>query len=74
MNNIQFDQELFKQTTPREREIISGLAEGLRLREVARRLGIALNTAEVHRHNILRKTGLKTTAAVVAASIRGGII
>jgi DNA-binding CsgD family transcriptional regulator len=74
MNNIQFDQELFNQTTPREREIIADMAADMRLREIARKRGITLNTAEVHRHNILKKTGIKTTHGLVAACIRGGII
>lgn len=41
--------------TPREREVLQLLVEGLQNKMVARRLNISPRTAEVHRANIMRK-------------------
>lgn len=38
--------------TPRQREVVRLLADGYSCPEVARRLGIALNTVRVHVQNI----------------------
>lgn len=74
MNAIQLDEELFKKLTPREVQILADLAEGLSLKQIAQRRGITVNTAEVHRHNMLKKTGYPNTASLAVAGVRGGII
>lgn len=50
----------------REIEIIKLIREGLSSKEIANRLSIAVRTAEVHRHNILKKLGLKNTASLIS--------
>ena len=74
MNNIPLNEELLNKVTTRERQIIADLAEGLSLKEIAVRRGISVNTAEVHRHNILKKTGFKNSVALCVAYVKGGII
>jgi DNA-binding NarL/FixJ family response regulator len=74
MNNIQLNEVLWNQITPREKEIVEDLALGLKAKEVACKRGITLNTVEVHRHNILKKTKYPNTASLIAALIRGGCI
>jgi DNA-binding NarL/FixJ family response regulator len=54
-----------KLLTDRERAVLALIGEPLTDREVARRLGIAMETAEKHRFNLLRKLGLQTTAELV---------
>jgi DNA-binding NarL/FixJ family response regulator len=49
----------------REVEIITLIKEGLSSKEIADRLHISARTAEVHRHNILKKMKLKNTAALL---------
>ncbi|HMU45825.1 MAG TPA: response regulator transcription factor [Chitinophagaceae bacterium] len=49
----------------REIDIIQLIKEGLSSKEIASRLDISLKTVEVHRYNILKKLGLKNTAALV---------
>ncbi len=61
----------FAALTPREREVAELLATGLRNRDIALALGIALGTVKDHVHRVLRKTGLDSRAAV-AAAWRGG--
>jgi two-component system response regulator FixJ len=43
--------------TPREMDILPLAIEGLTNKEIAQRLGISFRTVELHRTNILRKTG-----------------
>ncbi len=60
--------------TPREREILQLLAEGKSNKEVASLLGIAVNTAEAHRANIMLKLNLHSLAELVHYAIRNQII
>jgi len=55
-----------KDLSLREIEIIKLIREGLSSKEIADRLHISSRTAEVHRHNILKKLGLKNTASLVS--------
>lgn len=54
-----------KELSLREIEIIKLIKEGLSSKEIATSLGISVRTAEVHRHNILKKLGLKNTASLI---------
>ncbi len=51
-----------KLLTDREREVLALIGEPLTDGEIAGRFGIAPETVEKHRFNILRKLGLQTTA------------
>lgn len=55
--------------SPREREILSHIAQGASNKEIARALGIAETTVKIHVQHILRKLNLnsRVQAAVVAA-------
>jgi DNA-binding NarL/FixJ family response regulator len=52
--------------TPREREVMSLLEQGLSNKEIARRLSIQLSTAKHHVHNILEKLGATRRAEAIA--------
>ena len=54
-----------KLLTDREKAVLALIGEPLTDREIAIRLGIANETAEKHRFNILRKLALPTTAALM---------
>jgi len=60
--------------SPREREIVQLLAEGKTNKEVARRLGITVKTAETHRNNIMRKMGFDSLADLVRYAVRNRIV
>ncbi len=55
-----------KELSLREIEVIKLLKDGLSSKEIAERLLISSRTAEVHRHNILKKLGLKNTASLIS--------
>ncbi|HZR22916.1 MAG TPA: response regulator transcription factor [Vicinamibacterales bacterium] len=59
--------------TPRERELIQLLAEGLSNKEAAARLGVSVKTIEAHRANIMRKLHLRSVSDLVRYAIRNKI-
>ncbi len=59
--------------TPREREVLQLIAEGLTSKEIGLRLGAALKTVETHRTNLIRKLDLHSIAALTRYAIREGL-
>ena len=59
--------------TPREREVMSLVCEGLANKEVARRLGISHKTVEIHRSNILRKMEVTSSGALIRMVVEAGL-
>ncbi|MCA9319358.1 MAG: response regulator transcription factor [Planctomycetes bacterium] len=66
------DEERLAVLSPREREVLEMVADGLTSREIAKELAIKPRTVEVHRHHILRKLGLRGIADLVKFAIRVG--
>jgi DNA-binding NarL/FixJ family response regulator len=60
--------------TPRELEVIKLIAEGLTSEEVGESLGIAKNTADRHRDNILEKLGLRNRVDLTRYAIKRGLV
>lgn len=59
--------------TAREREVLVLLAEGLANKEVARKLGISVRTAETHREHLSRKLNIASIAALTKYAIQHGL-
>lgn len=59
--------------TPREREVLSYLAEGIGRREVAVRMDLSANTVRSHLQNLMAKLGVHTTLEAVALARRAQI-
>lgn len=55
--------------TPREREVLALIAEGLSSREIGERLAMGVRTVETHRTNLRRKLNLGSPAALVRYAI-----
>lgn len=51
--------------TPRERDILDGIAAGLGNKAIARRLDLSPRTVEVHRANIMRRSGAGNIAELL---------
>lgn len=51
--------------TPRERDILEGIAAGLGNKAIARRLELSPRTVEVHRANIMRRAGAGSVAELL---------
>ncbi|HEX6418707.1 MAG TPA: response regulator transcription factor [Acidimicrobiales bacterium] len=59
--------------TRREAEVLRLLADGMTLQQVARRLGLSVETVRTHGRSIYRKLGVSDRAAAVAAAWREGV-
>jgi DNA-binding NarL/FixJ family response regulator len=59
--------------SPREREVLRLVADGVRTAEIARRLGITEATIEVHRRNVMHKLELRTVAQLTKYAVREGL-
>lgn len=60
--------------TPREREVLGLMGEGLDPQAIARRLGISIHTSRGHVKNILTKLGARSQLEAVVTAIREGIL
>jgi DNA-binding NarL/FixJ family response regulator len=60
--------------SPREREVVTLIAEGLTSEEIAQRLVLSPKTVERHRTNILGKLSLRNRVELTRYAIRRGLV
>lgn len=60
--------------TERENDVLALLAEGLNVREIAKRLYIGEGTVKTHIKQIYRKLEVRTRGAAVAYALRAGLV
>jgi DNA-binding NarL/FixJ family response regulator len=60
--------------TPREREVLQALAEGLESKEIADRLNVTVETERTHMVNILHKLGVHSRLQALVFAARHGIV
>jgi DNA-binding NarL/FixJ family response regulator len=60
--------------SPREREVFQLVAEGLRTKEIAAKLGIGTKTVDTHRARLMKKLGAGSTAELVRIALREGVV
>lgn len=60
--------------SPRERECLLRLAQGLRVDRIAERLGLSTATVDLHLANGRRKLGARTSAEAIARAVQEGSI
>jgi DNA-binding NarL/FixJ family response regulator len=60
--------------TPRQREVLQLVAEGATTKEIGRKLGVSVKTAEMHRSQLMEALGIHDVAGLVRYAIRMGVI
>jgi DNA-binding NarL/FixJ family response regulator len=60
--------------TPRQREVVSLIAEGRTMKEVAAALGLSPRTVETHKYQVMQTLGFQTTADLIRYAIEHGLI
>jgi two-component system nitrate/nitrite response regulator NarL len=63
-----------EQLTPREREVLQALAEGLESKEIAERLNITVETERTHMVNILHKLNVHSRLQALVIAARYGLV
>ncbi|KAA5542715.1 response regulator transcription factor [Roseiconus nitratireducens] len=59
--------------TPREREVLMLVTEGLINKQIASRLGISLPTVKIHRRHLMEKMGVASVAELVRMVEKSGV-
>ncbi len=60
--------------TTREKQVLTMVAEGKKSKQIAELLSISIRTVEHHRANIMRKTKIKNTAALIKYAFQKGFV
>jgi DNA-binding NarL/FixJ family response regulator len=60
--------------TPREREVLQLLAEGMAAKEVAGHLSMSVKTVETHRRNMMVKLNMRSIAELTKYAVREGLV
>ncbi|MEZ2126420.1 MULTISPECIES: AroM family protein [unclassified Sinorhizobium] len=67
----EFSEKLLR-LTPRERQVLSLVAEGLSNKAIARQLGISPKTVEIHRSNVMSKMEVTSSNALIRMVVAAG--
>ena len=62
--------QIFDTLTPREAEVFERVTAGQANKVIALELGISERTVEIHRSNVMQKTGCRSLAALVRLKVR----
>jgi DNA-binding NarL/FixJ family response regulator len=62
-----------EELTPRQREILQLVAEGLTTKEIASRLDLSIKTVETHRAQLMERLDIHDVAGLVKFAIRAGL-
>jgi DNA-binding NarL/FixJ family response regulator len=65
---------LLEALTPREREVLLRVVEGLASKEIARLLGVRPSTVDTYRSRIMAKLGVEDLPSLVRFAVRHGLI
>ncbi|OJU20707.1 MAG: hypothetical protein BGN95_08385 [Sphingomonas sp. 66-10] len=60
---------LFNHLSPREREVLDGIVQGLTNRAIGEALGISHRTVEIHRARLMRKLNATSFASLIAIAL-----
>jgi PAS domain S-box-containing protein len=69
----ELSRRLVARLSPRQKEILSRLAEGQRTKQIAHDLGLSERTVKMHRAAMLRSLGVQTNAEAIRLAIRAGL-
>jgi PAS domain S-box-containing protein len=65
--------EAIRRLTPRQRDVLHWMAQGLRNKQIAVRLSINEKTVKMHRGSMLEKLGAATSADAVRVAVEAGL-
>ena len=58
-------QNKLDQLTPRETQLLDAIVEGKQTKQIAAEMGVSINTAQIHRANLMKKTGAKNLGTLI---------
>jgi DNA-binding NarL/FixJ family response regulator len=67
-------QDSYDRLSPREREVLKLVAEGLSVKEVAIRLNIGVKTADTHKYNLMSKLDIHNAAGLIRYALQNKVL
>jgi len=74
LGRVRQEQTSLERLTPRQREVLQLVAEGHTTKEIARKLGIGVKTAEAYRGELMRALDIHDVASLTRYAIRSGVV
>jgi two-component system response regulator NreC len=74
VKNSRRPQTSYDRLSPREREVLKLLAEGLSVKEIAAKLNLSVKTVDVHKYNLMRKIDVHDRAELIKYAIQKRLI
>jgi DNA-binding NarL/FixJ family response regulator len=74
LQRVRTPSDPLEQLTPRQREVLKLIAEGMTNKEIARRLNISGKTVESHRTQLMERLDIHDIAGLVRFAIRVGLV
>ncbi len=65
---------LFRSLTPRQREVLQLVAEGMSAKEIASKLYISVKTVEFHKKHLMEELNLRTSAELIRYAVEQGFV
>jgi DNA-binding NarL/FixJ family response regulator len=63
-----------RELSPRERDVLIGIAKGLSNKEIATKLNIGTRTVETHRDNLMRKLDIHSVGGLTKYALANGLV
>jgi two-component system response regulator NreC len=64
----------YDRLSPREREVLKLVAEGLSVKEIAVRLNVGIKTIDTHKYNLMTKLDIHNTAGLTRYAIQRNVV
>jgi DNA-binding NarL/FixJ family response regulator len=74
VQRLRSDEAPAAQLTPRQREVLQLVAQGLSTKEIARRLELSIKTVETHRSQMMKQLDIHEVTGLVRYAMRVGLI
>lgn len=68
------DSSPYSVLTPRQRQLLKLIAEGLTTKDIAFRLDLSVKTVEAHRAQIMQRLGIRDVPGLVRYAVRNGLV
>lgn len=74
VHRLRSDEHPGEQLSPRQREVLQLIAEGLSTKDIARRLDLSVKTVETHRSQLMKQLDIHEVAGLVRYAMRAGLV
>ena len=74
VQRLREDDQPGEQLSPRQREVLQLIAEGLSTKEIARRLDLSVKTVETHRSGLMKQLDVHEVTGLVRYALRMGLV